>query len=85
MIPFDGTGYGRSIYWQMKAKEVAKRKHEYCPCWDLNNPVIRPSQEGKLDMKIHCFLRSTECRVDFHRTEKVLTRKFKEMYGINTS
>lgn len=82
MIPSDGTGYGRSTYWEMKAKQIAKRNHEYCPCWDLNNPIIRPSQDGKLDMMVHCFSKQADCVQDFHKTNDKLTKKFKQFYQI---
>jgi len=83
VIPQDGMGHGCSLYWEMKAKQIAKKKHEYCPCWDLNNPVIRSSEEGKLNMRVHCFDPSADCQQDFHKTNKALTKKFKEMYGIS--
>lgn len=81
MIPSDGTGYGRSLYWEMKAKRIARKNDEYCYCWDFNNPVIRPSEDGAYNMKVHCFVSQKYCLTDFHKTDAALTKKFKEFYG----
>lgn len=81
MIPSDGTGYGRSIYWEMKAKQIARRQHEYCPCWDLRDPVISLSQDGKYELSVHCFISYKYCVKDFKKTDLILTKKFKQFYG----
>lgn len=80
MIPQDGTGYGRSIYWEMKAKQVARKNHEFCNCWDYNKPVINLSADGKYKIFISCNPSAYECSKDFSKTNKIMTRKFREFY-----
>lgn len=80
MIPHDGMGYGRSLYWEMKAKQIAKKNHEFCPCWDITNPVIRPANDHSYKLTARCSEPSGDCMTDFHKTDKALTNKFKQFY-----
>lgn len=80
MIPQDGTGYGRSLYWEMKTKQLARKNNEFCHCWDFNNPVITFSTDGTYKASISCEKSEIECRKDFHKTDEKLTELFKRHY-----
>lgn len=80
MIPGDGTGYGRSLYWEQQAKQIAKNKLEYCRCWDFINPIIHFSTDGTYKLFVACKSSSLTCTKDFQKTDKALTKKFKEFY-----
>ncbi len=86
MIPYDGFGYGKSIYWHVEAKSIAKANNEDCFCWGEDLPrLIIKSKDGSLrtvKVKIGCYLEDgklLKCR-SFSNTELALSEKFKEFY-----
>lgn len=80
MIPFDGTGFGRSLYWEMKAKDIARKKHEFCPCWENHNPVVELSTDGSYTVLVQCFNSGTGCLTDFSLTNEKMSKLFKKFY-----
>lgn len=83
MMPMDGTGYGRSTYWEWKAKELALEHNEMCTHFFLHFPIVKikyktcaNGQEG-LKLRVKC----DGCHNKFPATEDALTKKFKEFYG----
>lgn len=80
MIPFDGTGFGRSLYWEMRTKEIARKNNEYCPCWDLRNPVIEFSSDGHYNVLVGCSMPMDTCIQNFDQTNAKMTKLFKKFY-----
>lgn len=83
MITYDGTGYGRSRYWEWKAKEIALEHNEMCTHFFLHFPVVKikykTPQNGAdgLKMRVKC----DACEMKFPTTEQFLKKKFLEFYG----
>lgn len=80
MIPYDGTGYGRSIYWETKTKQVARKNHEYCPCWDFISPIIKLSKDGEYQIKVKCYSKCDTCVSEFPKTNEKMTFLFRRFY-----
>jgi hypothetical protein len=86
MNPQDGIGYGRSIYWNHAAKEIANENGETCPSWGEELPALQITcSDGSLrtcKVLVGCFCINGEllkCR-EFPITERIITNKFKSFY-----
>lgn len=91
MIPYDGSGYGISMYWRNQMKDIANESGEACSCWKQNEPLINfippDSVSDSKDIKafkisIKCSQKTDECKFDFKNTETELVKKFKEFYKV---
>jgi hypothetical protein len=90
MFPCDGTGYGKSMYWEYVAKQVAFIHNEYCFCWDKSPPniIVSPNYDAlKIDPKSHvikikisCVQKFGDCCPNFSKTESQLEVMFKNFY-----
>lgn len=79
----DGIGYGRSLYWEWKAQWIAKEEDEACKHLEDNLPKIeykyRSNYQGyNFKFKVRCH----ECNRKFPNTEKIITQKFLDFYGM---
>jgi len=84
MIPFDGTGYGRSLYWAISARDIARQNGELCPCWDKKIPELyyRTKTGYMCDIKIKVKCADGNCNdVNFEKKQGEIVKKFKEFYG----
>lgn len=81
MIPHDGTGYGKSVFWTWQLRSIAQHNGEECFCWENNMPEIKfkPS-EDVIRIKIKCVARTALCKNAFPETEKALKEIFIRMY-----
>jgi hypothetical protein len=82
MIPYDGQGYGRSIYWQNQAIDIAKNNSEKCDCWSETPPFIEFRDGGEFCLKVNCWDKTDACKVSFPKTEAELTNKFLRFYKV---
>lgn len=78
----DGWGYGKSTYWQYKAKDIAKNQNEACKHLFKDNAVVKIQHTSgphylNLTLKVKC----PKCETQFPCTEDILTTKFMEFYG----
>lgn len=79
----DGTGYGRSHYWEWKAKEIALEHDEACKHFFGNFPIVKIKYETPkngidgLKLRVKC----KSCDTKFPNTEEFLKKKFLEFYG----
>jgi hypothetical protein len=80
MQPFDGSGYGVSMYWRWKMKEIAEENKESCPCWIQKEPIITFKEDSGFDITISC--QDKTCDKTFCKTEKELVDKFKIFYKV---
>jgi hypothetical protein len=83
MIPYDGSGYGHSLYWRMQMKEIALEKGEICKCWDKTEPKINfIGDKDEFQMTIECKDKTEQCVPSFEATQLELTDKFKVFYKV---
>lgn len=80
MQPYDGTGYGASLYWRSQMKDLAANNGEFCPCWSSKEPKIRFEGEDGLKLKVEC--EDKTCGTTFERTEKDLVNRFRTFYKV---
>ena len=84
MIPYDGIGYGKSQYWEYKAKEIAGEQDEGCKHLEHHLPKVtikydsKPNDDFYLRFRVKC----PKCRQRFYTTEIKLRDKFMEFYGM---
>lgn len=81
MMPFDGLGYGCSIYWNTVIKQVGKDQGEECPCWADHLPQVI-FQPEPFTVKVRCASKQVTCKTDFTQTEQALTEKFLRFYKV---
>jgi hypothetical protein len=83
MAPYDGSGYGHSIYWRNKMKEIAQEKKETCSCWSKDEPAINfCGERDQFEMTISCKEKTSECVKSFPETQAELVNKFKIFYKV---
>jgi hypothetical protein len=78
MMPYDGSGYGHSVYWHSKMKEIAKQNNELCACWKENEPKINfigDREDFAVEIKCH-----NMCISSFQKTQAQFTEQFKTFY-----
>lgn len=80
MTPYDGTGYGASIYWRSVMKDLANESGEACPCWTKDEPKIDFNGDHGLEIKVTC--QAKDCDKTFPQTEKRLVGRFMEFYKV---
>lgn len=83
MMPIDGTGYGRSYYWEWKAKNIALDNDEACKHFFSHFPVVKieyktpKNGDNGLKLRVKC----SACDAKFKITEQALKAKFLNFYG----
>lgn len=91
MTPYDGSGYGISMYWRNTMKDIANESGESCPCWNNDEPLIKfiPPKSPRectdvndFKIAVQCSQKTDECKKNFSATEIELIRKFKEFYKV---
>ncbi len=82
MQPYDGSGYGISMYWRSQMKDIANESGEACPCWQNEEPKINFIGGDEVTIKIECVEKTENCKVDFNTTQIEFMRKFKEFYKV---
>lgn len=82
MIPFDGSGYGVSMYWRNEMKHIAKKNEESCFCWEQQEPLIKFNEGDNVTMSIECAEKTSECTKSFRKTEIQFICQFKEFYKV---
>jgi hypothetical protein len=82
MIPYDGSGYGVSIYWRSQMKDIADESGEACACWKNEEPTINFLDGENISIKIECKEKTEKCKVDFNTTEIEFMKRFKEFYKV---
>ena len=82
MTPYDGTGYGASIYWRSQMKDIASKNNETCPCWQYQEPKINFIDGEQLQLKVECGPICALPRNGFSVTERELVDKFKVFYKV---
>ncbi len=82
MTPYDGSGYGISMYWRNQMKEIAEKNNETCRCWSSNEPLICFNEGNDLTITIECPKKTEECKTNFNVTEVELVNKFKVFYKV---
>ncbi len=91
MQPYDGSGYGISMYWRNTMKDIANESGEACPCWSNEEPLIKfiPTELHKnctevnhFKISVQCSSKKEECRSSFQKTEIELVNKFKTFYKV---
>lgn len=82
MTPYDGSGYGISMYWRSQMKDIANESGESCPCWENTEPLITFNQGEQISITVKCQEKTEKCRVDFNTTEIEFMKKFKEFYNV---
>ncbi len=75
----DGSGYGRSTYWQITAKDMAKHTKEACICMTELPKILITSEDGGL-RTANLYIIVKDCSHDHKKTDRMLTQKFKEFY-----
>ncbi len=81
MMPYDGSGYGKSSYWEWQLKSIARNNGEWCPCWENKTPLLKfKSDDDVIRLKIKCLSKSILCKQCFPNTEKALKELFIKMY-----
>lgn len=84
MIPYDGSGYGVSMYWRYQMKGIAEQCGESCPCWSTKEPLIKFNSENIFMVSIECFEKTIDCKPTFHTTEAELMKKFQSLYNMSS-
>lgn len=91
MTPYDGSGYGISMYWRSQMKDIANQSGEECPCWSNSEPSInfisKEFNEDLTDVRefrisVKCKKKTDLCNTSFNNTEKELLNKFKIFYKV---
>lgn len=82
MLPYDGSGYGSSLYWKKLAYTTAKNNGEYCVCWEENYPTISMSCDGTYKASVECFEKQNGCKLSFEETNKEISRLFRKFYNM---
>lgn len=82
MQPYDGHGFGKSIYWTWQAASIGRQNGEACFCWDEAKPTLEIKPDVELTIKVTCAAKSLYCRNDFPKTEEKLKELFKEFYKV---
>lgn len=82
MTPYDGTGYGASIYWRSQMKDIAAKNNEACPCWQYQEPRIEFVEGEDFKLKVACGSIRCDQRNGFSNTERELVDKFKVFYKV---
>lgn len=82
MTPYDGSGYGHSIYWRMQMKEIAESNGETCKCWKENEPKITFVGDKNFEIVIECKEKKEDCNEKFEITQKELLSKFKNFHKV---
>lgn len=91
MTPYDGSGYGISIYWRKQMKDIANESGEQCPCWHNTEPLIKfvaPSSPKEctdvreFTISVQCPQKTDECKAAFQTTEAELIKRFKNFYKV---
>lgn len=82
-MPIDGHGYGKSQYWEWKAKEVAESEDEGCKHLATHLPKVTFKYDSKANENYYLRFRvkCPKCRQRFYATENILINKFMEFYG----
>jgi hypothetical protein len=81
MIPYDGSGYGKSTFWTWQLRSIAQQNNEECYCWDSNMPSIKFKPDNDvIRVKIKCAAKSVLCKQAYPETEKALKEIFVKMY-----
>jgi hypothetical protein len=83
MMPIDGNGYGKSQYWEYKAREIANKQDEGCKHLSEHLPKVTFKYDSKAndDFYLRFRVKCPKCRHRFYATEKILINKFMEFYG----
>ncbi len=81
MIPYDGAGYGKSLFWTWQMRSIALQNNEECYCWEnqMPNIIFKPSDDV-IKIKIKCASKTALCKNGFPDTEKALKEIFIRMY-----
>lgn len=82
MAPFDGSGYGHSIYWRRQMLEIAEANGELCKCWIKDTPTLNFCGEENFEIVIECKEKKEDCNDSFKETQKQLLSKFKHFYKV---
>ncbi len=82
MTPYDGSGYGQSMYWRRQLKEIANEKNETCQCWDRNEPKMYFKGDRKFEIIISCNEIQDNCKKNFDRTQKEILERFKNFHKV---
>lgn len=91
MQPYDGSGYGISMYWRSKMKDIANESGEACPCWHNEEPLIKfiapEVSQDCTDVKdfkisVQCSHKTNICKTEFKTTEIELVKRFKTFYKV---
>ncbi len=91
MQPYDGSGYGISMYWRKTMKDIANESGEACPCWHIEEPLIKFNapelNQDCADVKefkisVQCSLKTQDCKSNFQATEIELVKRFKIFYKV---
>ncbi len=80
MMPFDGSGHGKSHYWPWQAQSIAENNGERCECWKQVAPQVDFVLENEIKIVIHCSRKILGCRQEFPETEKELKDRFYRFY-----
>lgn len=78
MIP--AAGYGASIYWRNQMKDIANESGEACPCWIVDEPLIKFNGSTEFTISIECQDRKDNCQKTFSQTEVQLLNQFMAFY-----
>jgi len=82
MNPNDGFGCGRSIVWEYKSVEVAKKIGEACPCIDYKTIIIKMTPNSVKDQcSVKIQISCPNCPASYEETSKKMTEKFLKFYG----
>jgi len=82
MTPYDGSGYGHSIYWRTQMKIIAEYNSETCKCWSENEPKMNFVGDKEFEIVISCSDKKDDCKDKFEVTQKELTEKFKNFHKV---
>ena len=82
MAPYDGSGYGHSVYWRKTMLEIAESNGEICKCWVKDNPTLNFCGEESFEIVIECKEKKEDCSNTFKDTQKELLSKFKNFYKV---
>lgn len=86
-MPIDGTGYGKSQYWEWNARNIAQSEDEACKHLFDSLPKVTFKYDSNINNTYHLSFRvkCPKCRQRFYRTETILRRKFIEFYAMDSS
>lgn len=82
MTPYDGSGYGHSIYWRSQLKEIAEKNGEKCTCWEKNEPHMTFSGDSDFKIVVSCKPKQETCIGEFDLTQREILEKFKNFHKV---